>query len=98
MPAKEESPVSGVRSWQRLMKVILLLVSILLSAAGFLALDWFRSAAVRHSWPKGLPHFSCGTLDPVRIYAFRPNCASMMYWGPQPFDFFTNSLALRDEK
>ena len=97
MHAKEESPVSRDRNWQRLMKLILLLVSILLSAAGFLALDWFRSAAVRHTWRKG-PHFSCGTLDPVRIYAFKPNCASMMYWGPQPFDFFTNSLGLRDEK
>ena len=86
------------RSRQRMAKLILLLVSLVLSAAAFLTLDWFRSAAIRRSSAARGRAINCGVRDPVRHHAFKPNCSSVYQWGGDSYEFFTNSLGFRDEK
>jgi hypothetical protein len=82
---------------QRLMKLALLLASIAFCTAGFLTLDWFRSAAIRRS-AVNVGHFRCGTVDSLRGTAFKPNCFSIMRWGSYRFEFYSNSLGFRDER
>ena len=80
------------------MKLALLLASIVFSAAVFLVLDWFRSAAiVRHSKLAVKPG-SCRVRDPVLHHALKPNCTFREHWGRDNYEYFTNSLGLRDEK
>ena len=93
----EVKDAGSTRKPRHTIKLALLLMSIVFSAAVFLTLDYFRSAAIRRSRPK-LGHFSCGALDPVRVQAFQPNCTSIMPWGSDPYEFSTNSLGLRDER
>ena len=77
---------------------MLLLLSIAFSAAAFLTLDWFRSAAILRRSKSTLKPNSCRVRDPVRHHALKPNCASMEHWGRDSYEFFTNSLGFRDEK
>jgi len=79
------------------MKLALLLASLAFSAVVFLAVDWVRSAAIQRSHQTRKPN-SCPVRDPVRHHALKPNCASIEHWGGRSFDFFTNSLGLRDER
>ncbi len=96
-PSEQRSVLQHPGS-QRGIKVALLLVSIVLSAAAFLTLDWFRSAAiVRRSRSTFKPN-SCRVRDPVRHHALKPNCASMDRWGGDTYPFLTNNLGFRDEK
>ena len=98
LEATEELAVSRNHSRQRVMKLALLLASIAFSAAAFISLDWFRTAAiVRHS-KSTLKPSSCRVPDPVRHHAFKPNCASIEHWGGDSYGFVTNSLGFRDEK
>lgn len=96
--SKEDGSVSPLPRRQRLMKLFLLLASIAFSAAAFLALDCFRSAAIVGKSKSKLGRFSCGTLDPLRVFALKPNCASVMPWGANPYEFSANCLGLRDVK
>jgi hypothetical protein len=78
-------------------KVLLLLVSIVFSAAGFLVLDWFHSRAIMRVARKK-PPLTCGAGDPLHGNPFKPNCSCIMPWGAAPFEFSTNSLGLADER
>src|SRR5208283_3538895 len=40
----------------------------------------------------------CGVPDKVRQHALKPNCASIVGWGRDTYEFFTNSLGFRDER
>ena len=80
------------------MKLVLLLVSIGFSVATFLALDWFRTSAIRRTHQAKLTSGSCWVYDPVRHHALKPNCASTEHWGKDSYEFVTNSLGFRDEK
>ncbi len=97
MNPREAGPVSHDRGRQRVKKLILLLASILFSMVAFLALDWFRSAAIRRSAPSARQK-SCGVPDRVRHHAFKANCASTYRWGGDSYEFATNSLGFRDER
>jgi len=81
-------------------KLLLLLLSITFCLAGFLALDWFRTNAIRNS--VGIPRTGVNDCqiqhDPIRDHSFKPNCSSMVLWGSERYPFFTNNLGLRDEK
>ena len=83
---------------RRKMKLVLLLVSIGFSVATFLALDWFRTSAIRRTHQAKLTSGSCWVYDPVRHHALKPNCASTEHWGKDSYEFVTNSLGFRDEK
>jgi len=83
------------RSRQRLLKLILLLVSIVLSVAAFLALDWVRSARIRRA--SGVKLTNCGVRDSVRHHSFKANCTAVYQWGGNSYQFSTNSLGFRDQ-
>jgi hypothetical protein len=80
------------------MKLALLLVSVAFSAAAFLALDWFCTAAIQRHPKTAVKPNVCRARDPIRDHALRPNCASTDQWGKDSYDYFTNSLGFRDEK
>ncbi len=96
MDTGEETSVLRQPGRQRnKMKVALLLASIAFCVAAFLTLDWFYSAADQRARKAAGP---CRVADPVRHHAFKPNCATVNYWGKDSFQFFTNSLGFRDQK
>ena len=96
--AQDAGPSPQQRTRQLRMKLALLLASIFLSAAGFLAMDWVRSAAIRRSSASIGKLKNCGVPDPVRHHAFKPNCTAVYPWGGDSYEFVTNSLGFRDEK
>jgi hypothetical protein len=91
-------PIPGSSTRRQVQKLALLLLSVALGIAVFLALDWIRSAAIRRSSPMAGKTKNCGVRDPVLHHAFRPDCASMYPWGGEWYEFATNSLGFRDEK
>ena len=93
----QESSVSQQHR-QRMMKLMLLLMSIAFSIAAFLALDWFRTAAIVRRSKSTAKTMSCRVHDPVMHHALKPNCAFVEHWGRYSYDYFTNSLGFRDEK
>jgi len=90
--------VSHDRVRQRQIKLKLFLLSLALSAILFLAFDWLYSAAVLRSAVAGNTHGFCFARDPVRHFAFQPNCACVRPWLRDSYQFYTNSLGFRDEK
>ncbi len=95
---KEEGPAPNRRAGERPSKVLLLLASIALSALLFLALDWFRTAAIMRTRNLTPQADACQVRDPVRHHAYLPNCAATGYWGADAYKIFTNNLGFRDEK
>ena len=98
MDASAESASAQSPGRQRKLKLALLLVSIAVSLAAFLALDWFRSAAILRRVKAADKQGSCRVSDPVRHHALKPNCSFVERWGHDKYDYFTNSLGFRDEK
>jgi hypothetical protein len=97
---QQKTPVRLVRTGDSqtnpwLIKFLGVVLVLVFSAAGFLALDWLYSARILRS--AGHPT-SCIVADPVRHHAFRPNCESTERWGGHSYEVFTNNLGLRDEK
>ncbi len=98
MDTSQETSASQQRRRQRTIKVMLLLLSIGFSIAAFLALDWFRTAAIVRRSKSTAKTTSCRVRDPVMHHALKPNCAFVEHWGRYSYDYFTNSLGFRDEK
>ena len=94
----KERTVSPDQSWQRKMKLALLLGSIAFSAAAFLTLDWLRSTAIQRRREPAPETAPCRIHDPVRHHALKPNCAFRDYWGQDSWEVTTNSLGFRDER
>ena len=84
---------------QRLIKLLAIFVILVFSAATFLTLDWFHTAARHRHGPVALDNPDpCRQRDPIRHHAFKPNCTSVNYWGTDKYTVFTNSLGFRDER
>lgn len=83
---------------QRRIKVVLFLASLMISAAIFVTFDHFYSATILGSAVSGGPHGFCFARDPVRGFAFQPNCSCMRPWLGNSYEFNTNSLGFRDER
>ncbi len=94
MDPSAEAPALPAR--QRMLKLALLLFSILFSVAAFLALDYFRSAAIMRRYKAAEKQGSCRISDPVLHHALKPNCAFVERWGRDSYNYFTNSLGFRD--
>ena len=92
----EVKDAGSTRKPQRTIKLALLLMSIVFSAAVFLALDFLRTAAIRRSAAAGNTA-NCRVYDPMRHHALKPNCSFRVHWGKDWYDFSTNSLGFRDE-
>ena len=83
---------------QRRIAVLLFVTSALLSLAAFTAIDFFYSKAMLGSAASGGRHGFCFSRDPVRAFAFLPNCSCIRPWLGSAFEFNTNSLGFRDER
>src|ERR1019366_6121292 len=65
---------------QHEMKVLLFLASLVISAAAFVTFDYFYTATILGSAVSGGPHGFCFARDPVRSFAFQPNCFCIRPW------------------
>ena len=84
---------------QRLIKLLAVAVIFGFSAAIFLTLDWFHTAAQNRQRAAAIDNPDpCRERDPIRHHAFKPNCTSVNYWGMDKYAVFTNSLGFRDER
>jgi hypothetical protein len=92
-----ESPAEPRPSLPLRMKAGLLLLSLGFCLVLFLALDWIRSAAILHH-ALAVKTSTCRVADPVMHHGLKPDCAFVEHWGHDRFDYFTNSLGLRDQK
>ena len=79
------------------MKFRLFLASLILSAVAFLAFDYFYSSIILNSAPPAGKQGYCFARDPVRHFAFQPNCSCVRPWLRDSFEFVTNSLGFRDQ-
>jgi hypothetical protein len=82
---------------QRRIKLALFLASLLVSVTVFVGFDYFYSKAILGSAFSGGPHGFCFSRDPVRAFAFLPNCSCIRPWLGNSYEFDTNSLGFRDE-
>lgn len=82
---------------QRAIKLTLFLGSLIVSVAAFLAIDYAYSKVVLGSAVSGGAHGFCFSRDPVRAFAFLPNCSCIRPWLGNSYEFKTNSLGFRDE-
>ena len=82
----------------RRIKLGLFLLSLALSIATFLIFDYFYSKAILGSAVSGGPHGFCFSRDPVRAFAFQPNCSCIRPWLGNSYEFKTNSLGFRDKE
>lgn len=87
------------RSRERAIKFISFLLSVALSAAAFLAFDYFYTSALQGSVVSGGAQGYCfAPIDPVRFYALLPNCSCIRLWGKSSYPMFTNNLGFRDDR
>ncbi len=93
-----EKPTPDARSAQRPSKLVLLFVSLALSGALFLTLDWIRTRTILRKLNLTPQADACQVRDPVRHHAYQPNCEAIGYWGADAYKIFTNNLGFRDEK
>jgi hypothetical protein len=80
------------------MKLLVFLLSLAVSAVGFLGFDWIYSRALRRASESASNPNLCRVTDPVRLHALKPNCVATVVWGRDKYQFLTNSLGFRDER
>jgi hypothetical protein len=83
---------------RRRIKFALFCFSLILSTAAFLGIDYLYSRTILGAAVSGGPHGFCFSRDPLRGFAFRPDCSCVRPWLGQSYDFETNSLGFRDER
>lgn len=103
-------PLGNTIRTRRQLRFIAFLVSLTLSVAAFITLDWFYSAAILRDARQKLasksqltssPHrglTNCRVPDPLRHHSLQPNCASIERWGRESYELYTNNLGFRDER
>ena len=74
------------------------MLSLIFSVATFIGIDYTYSKVMLGSAVSGGPHGFCFSRDPVRSFAFRPNCSCIRPWLGSSYEFTTNSLGFRDER
>ncbi len=79
------------------LELTLFVASLLVSIASFVTFDYFYSSAILGAAVSGGPHGFCFSRDPVRSFAFLPNCSCVRPWLGSSYEFKTNSLGFRDE-
>jgi hypothetical protein len=81
-------------------RLALFIGSLIVSLSAFLLLDWTYTTWARNATPtavvpSGNDH-NCFARDPIRRFAFEPNCTCTRTWLKDSFNFTTNSLGFRD--
>jgi len=92
------SPVVIDLKRQRRIRLTLFLLSLIVSVAAFLAIDYAYSKVVLGSAVSGGPHGFCFSRDSVRGFAFQADCSCIRPWLGSSYEFDTNSLGFRDER
>ncbi len=82
---------------QRRIRLALFLASLTFSVAAFLGFDYVSTKAILGMAVSGGTYGFCFSHDPVRAFAFRPNCSCIRPWLGSSYEFNTNSLGFRDE-
>jgi hypothetical protein len=96
--AVSDAPIVSDVKRQRRIKLALFLCSLLFSVGAFVAIDYGYSKVILGSAVSGGPHGFCFSRDPVRAFAFRPNCSCVRPWLGSSYEFNTNNLGFRDER
>ncbi len=96
--AVSDAPIVSDVKRQRRIRLTLFLCSLLFSVGAFVAIDYAYSKVILGSAISGGPHGFCFSRDPVRAFAFLPNCSCMRPWLGSSYEFNTNSLGFRDER
>ncbi|HTV65837.1 MAG TPA: hypothetical protein VMD98_09540 [Bryocella sp.] len=96
--AVSASPVAVEVKRRRRIRLALFLASLVISVAMFVAIDYAYSTVILGSAVSGGPHGFCFSRDPVRAFAFLPNCSCIRPWLGSSYEFNTNSLGFRDER
>lgn len=89
--------VADHQNRMRRMKFRLFLISLAFSVIVFLAFDYFYSSIILNSAAPAGKQGYCFARDPVRHFAFQPNCSCIRPWLRDSFEFVTNSLGFRDQ-
>ena len=97
--SQQAGTVSGKQGPSAGQKLLLLLFSVLLCIAAFVALDGaysflFRKSAV----PTPSEIFGCLGRDPLRVLALQPYCSCTRAWGRERYGLNVNSQGFRDEQ
>jgi hypothetical protein len=90
-------PIPQSPAGRRWIKPAIFLASLVLSIAGLLTFDYFYSSTVLGAAVSGGEHGFCFSRDPIRVFAFRPDCTCIRPWLGASYEFKTNSLGFRDE-
>ena len=98
-PANAISTSASGVDWkrERRIKLLLFVGSLVVCVAGFVAIDYSYTKVMLGSAVSGGPHGFCFSRDPVRAFAFQPNCSCTRPWLGNSYEFNTNSLGFRDE-
>jgi len=78
-------------------RLVMFLASLVVSAAAFIGFDYYYSRALLGSSVAGNPNGLCFSRDPVRAFAFKPDCSCIRRWLGDSYEFQTNSLGFRDQ-
>ena len=78
-------------------KLMLFLVSLIVSVAAFLGVDYCYTKASLGLTAVHNAHGLCFSRDPVRAFGFQPYCSCIRQWLGNSYEFKTNSLGFRDE-
>lgn len=93
-PPNKTAPADPKRTLR--IKVVLFLTSLVVSVAVFVGIDYAYSKVVLGSAVSGGAHGLCFSRDPMRSFAFLPNCSCVRPWLGASYEFKTNSLGFRD--
>jgi hypothetical protein len=78
-------------------RLALFLASLAVSVAAFVGFDYYYSRALLGSSVASNPNGFCFSRDPVRAFAFKPDCSCIRRWLGDSYEFKTNSLGFRDQ-
>lgn len=92
-----ENPSRSDTKRELRIKLGLFCALLVISLSAFIGFDYLYTATLLRSEASGGPHGFCFSKDPVRGFAFRPNCKCIRPWLGTSYEFKTNSLGFRDE-
>ncbi len=95
---REERTALQAAVLRRKFRTALLLATFGFCLLLFLALDWCATYAVHRRAASAANLANCRVADPALHHALKPNCAFVEHWGHDSYNYFTNSLGLRDER
>jgi hypothetical protein len=99
-PTKPLPAIADASGSQRQLRIrlALFLASLAIGASMFVAFDYYYTQAILGSAAATNRNGLCFSRDPVRAFAFAPDCSCIRRWLGNSYEFKTNSLGFRDER